>query len=276
MPVCLSSCPFFLVSLLSFACFFFLLLTCESCTSAPAVMSVLLSIVSVCATVVCIFMLSSPILTVQAMVRAKSIGVMTITFFCAQYVNCCVWAMYGIQRLAVPVIVCNAVGILVATYCVLVFIATAQKEERAGSVLRSTTSYAIVLTAAATGGLCLFLMCFMIVLYVVAGPTTAATVNGLMAACASVFMLSSPLGAAKDIIRAKNAEPLQPHTIAFATLNSVLWSLYGFLSADVMIVVPNTLCTIACLFQVALIAYYGRRPVEAVILSVSPMDSPVA
>lgn len=220
-------------------------------------------------------MLSSPIMTVLAMAKVRSIGVMTITFFCAQYMNCCVWAMYGVQKRAPPVIICNTLGIVIATYCILTFVTVARLEEQSGNRLKSTTYKATATMAAATCVLGLFLLCLIILLYNVAGPTIAVTVNGLMGACASVIMLSSPLGAAKDIIKSKNAQALQPVTVGFATINSILWALYGFLTLDMMIAVPNTLCTLACLFQVFLIVRYGRRPIEEVTVSSGLADLPV-
>lgn len=235
--------------------------------------NVFLNIISIAATTASICMLSSPILTVMNLARACSIGVMTITFFCAQYMNCVVWAMYGMQKMAIPVISCNLLGTCIATYCILTFLMVARVEEASGHPLKSTTYRQCLITAACTLTLgCVFLV-IILILYNAVSPSVAATVNGLCGGCCSVIMLSSPLGMAKTIIQNKNAEGLQPVTLTFGTLNSILWTLYGILMGDFNIMVPNTVCTLACFFQFYLLLRYGRRPPAevTVVESVAPV-----
>ncbi|EPY31558.1 hypothetical protein STCU_03395 [Strigomonas culicis] len=111
----------------------------------------------------------------------------------------------------------------------------------------------------------------MISMYTTLGAGVTATVNGLAGGCCSVFMLSSPLMMAKDIIKNKNAEGLQPVTMTFATANSLLWTLYGLLKSDPYIAVPNTLCSFACFFQFFLLLRYGRKPSVAVVTIVESL-----
>lgn len=240
-------------------------------------MNVVKSVVSISATTASVCMVASPILTVTGMRKDHSIGVMTITFFCAQYANCNVWAMYGIQNSAIPVILCNVFGSVVATYCVLSFLTVARVEERSGNALKATTYRTCLQTTIITAGFLLAVLSLVLCLCNFVNFTTAARVNGLIGGCCSVFMLSSPLGMAVDIIASKNAEGLQPVTLSFATLNSILWFLYGLLNTDLNIAIPNALCTGACLFQFFLLLRYGRRPTTQVTVSENipavPVDS---
>jgi solute carrier family 50 (sugar transporter) len=205
-------------------------------------------------------MVGSPIITVNNMRKANSIGVMTITFFCAQFLNCNVWAMYGAMKVAAPVIICNTLGGAIATYCILTFLTVARVEEKSGHVLQSTSYRGALMAALFTCALVVVIMVLMLCLMNFVSIFVATQLNGIMGGCCSVLMLSSPLGAAKDIIKNKNAESLQPVTVVFATLNSVLWSLYGLVTLDIYIALPNALCTLACLFQVFLLVRYGRHP----------------
>ncbi|KPA81553.1 hypothetical protein ABB37_03897 [Leptomonas pyrrhocoris] len=185
---------------------------------------------------------------------------MTITFFCAVFLNCNVWAMYGAQITAAPVIICNTIGGAIAAYCILTFLTVARIEEKSGRVLQSTTYRLALMTTLFT---CLLVVCIMILMLCLMNFKSlflSSQLNGIMGGFCSVFMLSSPLGMAKDIIKSKNAESLQPVTVASATVNSILWTLYGVLRLDIYIALPNALCTLACFFQIFLLMRYGRHP----------------
>lgn len=239
-------------------------------------MSIFLQIISVSATVASLCMVASPIITVNSMRAANSVGVMTITFFCAQFLNCNVWAMYGVQTVAYPVIICNVIGCAIAAYCILTFLTVARLEEKSGRILKATTYRASLQTAMLTTFLIIGIMLLIMYLMNFVSHSFSAQLNGILGGCCGVFMLSSPLGMAKDIIKNKNAEPLQPITVIFATFNSVLWTLYGLLIMDMYITVPNTLCTLACFFQIFLLVRYGRRPSQQMevmeTLAPVPMD----
>ncbi|KAK7200570.1 Sugar efflux transporter for intercellular exchange [Novymonas esmeraldas] len=238
-------------------------------------MSVFLQIISVSATAASLCMVASPVLTVNKMRAAKTVGVMTITFFCAQFLNCNVWAMYGVQKNAYPVIICNTIGCAIAAYCILTFLTVARLEERSGRTLKSTTYRESLNAAMLTSILIIVLMLLFLYLMNYVNRSFAAQLNGILGGCCGVFMLSSPLGMAKDIIKNKNAEPLQPPTVIFATLNSVLWTLYGLLTMDMYITIPNTLCTLACFFQIFLLVRYGRHPAERVDVTEALAPVPV-
>ncbi|EPY43391.1 solute carrier family 50 (sugar transporter) [Angomonas deanei] len=224
-------------------------------------------------------MLMSPILTMLQLSKNKSVGTVPIVFFCAQLANCSVWSMYGVLKGAFPVMICNFIGNCIATWCVLTYLTIIRVEEKSGHTPVATTYQAsLKLSKFAVA----FVVCFLVLLLVLVNFvsfTAASLLNGLAGGCCSVLMLSSPLGMAKDIIKNKNAEGLQPVTIALGTGNSIMWTLYGFLVSpiDPFIFVPNGLCTLACLFQFYLLFRYGRRPKEEVVvvdqsLATVPLD----
>lgn len=238
-------------------------------------MGFLLQTISVCATLAALCMLASSVITVKSMRAVKSVGSMTITFFCAQLLNCNVWGLYGVQTLALPVIICNTFGSAIAAYCILMFLAVARMEEKAGHVLKSTSYVASLTTATLTMFLIALLLLLFLYLMSFSSSDFAAQLIGILGGCCSVFMLSLPLGMAKTIIRERNAESLQPATVMFATLNSVLWTLYGLLSLDMYITIPNVLCTLACIFQVFLLVRYGRHPAEHVEITATIAPVPL-
>ena len=220
----------------------------------------LLEVISVCATAASVCLSGSPVITMMNIRKAHSIGPMTITFFCAMFLCSNVWAMYGVMTKALPVIICNALGCAVAAYCILTFLTVARIEEKSGHALQCTTYHAALMAAVVAAAAVTGVLVLVLVLLNFVSLGLVSQLNGIMGGFCSVFMLSSPLGMAKDIIKNKNAESLQPVTVVFATLNSVLWTLYGVLKLDVYIALPNTLCTLACFFQVFLLLRYGRHP----------------
>ena len=239
---------------------FFLVLFFFFIDASSTKMVGLLEVISVSATVASVCMVGSPVITVNNMRKANSIGVMTITFFCAQFLNCNVWAMYGAQMQAAPVIICNTIGGAIAAYCILTFLTVARIEEKSGHALQCTTYHAALMAAVVAAAAVTGVLVLVLVLLNFVSLGLVSQLNGIMGGFCSVFMLSSPLGMAKGIIKNKNAESLQPVTVASATMNSVLWTLYGVLKLDVYIALPNTLCTLACFFQVFLLLRYGRHP----------------
>ncbi|KAG5464337.1 hypothetical protein LSCM1_00519 [Leishmania martiniquensis] len=229
-------------------------------------MSVLLQIISFSATLASLFMVVSPVITVKNMRAVKSIGGITVTFFCAQLLNCSVWAMYGVLTVSFPLIICNTIGSAVAVYCIFMFLAVAWMEEKAGHTHVSTSYRASRKVALFTTLVITLFMLLLLYLARYANRSFAIQLNGILGGCCVIFMLSSPLALARSIVRNENAEPLQPVTVIFATLNSVLWTLYGVLKQDAYITIPNALCTLACFFQIALLMRYGRRPSEHIAI----------
>ncbi|ORC83998.1 solute carrier family 50 (sugar transporter) [Trypanosoma theileri] len=235
-------------------------------------MTSILSIVSILATTASICMLSAPIVTVRKLEQQRSIGIMTPTFFCAQLASSVVWSIYGVIQVAFGVILCNVVGNAIATYCLLVFLSVARQEEKSGHTLASTTYKKSCLTVLIALS---FMMgaSFVIVLLISIKPELAKFFNGLLGSCCSVFMLSSPLGMAGTIIKNKNAEGLAPLTMSFALVNTFLWVLYGLLTSDLFISVPNFLGLSSCIFQFFLLFLYGKKPAEttAVKAGIAPL-----
>ncbi|GET93586.1 hypothetical protein, unknown function [Leishmania tarentolae] len=238
-------------------------------------MGVLFYIISILTTLATLCMVVSPVITIKSMRAASSVGSKTITYFCAQFLNCNVWGMYGVQILSPPVIICNTVGSSVAAYCILMFLAVARMEERAGHVLRSTSYDTSLKIAIFTVLLVALLLLLFLCLVNFSSSNVATQLNGVLGGCCSVFMLSSPLSMGKTIIRERNADSLQPATVIFATVNSVLWTMYGLVRLDMFITIPNVLCTLACIFQIFLLVWYGGNTRERVEITATQTPTPL-
>lgn len=204
---------------------------------------------------------ASPVFAIRQMEACGSIGSNTITFFAAQMYSAIVWVSYGVLTGSIPLMVANVLGNAVGTYCILVFLSVARREEKAGHKLISTTYMTSLLTAV------LFLLlswAHLIVNMVVltAGKvSTAAAITGVEGTFSAIFMLSSPLMLFSHIIKTKNAETLQPLMVTFAFGNTFCWTIAGVMSRDPVVFICNVLCCSAVCAQIALLLIYGRKPV---------------
>ncbi|KAG5500360.1 hypothetical protein JKF63_03452 [Porcisia hertigi] len=208
-----------------------------------------------------VVMNASPVLTIRRLEKSGTVGASTITFYGAQMYNAVTWASYGVFSVSYPLLISNILGNTVSTYCSLVFLTVARREERSGCKLQSTSYSKSVFTYAFFFVLCAAHLLVSIALTLSGRPEMAKTMTGYEGSVACIVMLSAPLMAFKHIVATKNAEVLAPVMVGCAFLNTLLWLIAGFMIGDMFIIVPNALCWLACCAQVVLLAMYGRKPV---------------
>lgn len=209
-----------------------------------------------------VMMNAAPVLTIHRLEQSGTVGASTITFYGAQMFNAITWASYGAFTLSVPLLVANILGNAVSTYCSLVFLTVARREERAGHKLQSTTYSKSLITYAFFFTISVVHLLLSIIFIMSGKPEAAKTLTGYEGSVACCVMLSAPLAAFKHIVATKNAEVLAPVMVTAAFFNTLFWVIAGFMTGDMFIIVPNTLCWLACVAQVVLLVKYGRRPTE--------------
>lgn len=226
--------------------------------------NVIYGILTYTASAFSVLMNASPVVTIRRVEEAGTIGISTITFYGAQMYNGITWASYGVFITSIPMLISCCIGNAVSTYCTLVFLTVARREERSGKKLQSTTYTKSLLTSL------LFLVVswghlVLCVFFIAMGRVEVAkTLTGYEGSIASVLMLSSPLMMFKTIVATKNAESLAPLTVTFGFFNTLLWTIAGLMTGDPFIIVPNLLCFLACCAQYVLLFLYGRTKHEKV------------
>jgi solute carrier family 50 (sugar transporter) len=144
------------------------------------------------------------------MLTHKSTSGLSVLPFCSLFANCLIWLYYGILIDDPVVYGPNALGLTIATGCILVY-------ERV-SLIPSTNIYIPVLV------LCVIASYFG---YVEDGVTL-----GYIGAGLTILLMGSPLATLQTVIRDKSTAslPLVPSAMSF--FNSYSWMLYGFLIAN--------------------------------------------
>lgn len=209
-----------------------------------------------------ILMNASPVVTIRRLEQSGTIGATTITFYGAQMYSAVCWTSYGIYVSSIPILASSTLGNAVSTYCSLVFLTVARREERSGRPLQSTTYSKSVMTSLFFAVISASHLIVSIFLIMSGKSSSAKFMTGLEGSVASVVMLSSPLMMFKRIMEVKNAEGLAPLTVTFGFFNTLLWSIAGFMTMDPFIIIPNLLCWLACVAQYMLLFLYGRHPTK--------------
>ncbi|GET89955.1 hypothetical protein, unknown function [Leishmania tarentolae] len=207
-----------------------------------------------------VIMNASPVITIRRLEQAGTVGASTVTFYGAQMYNAITWTSYGIFAVSYPLLISNILGNAVSTYCSLVFLTVARREEKSGRTLQSTTYSKSVVTYTFFFVLSVAHVLLSVILTMSGQPETAKTITGYEGSVACIVMLSAPLLAFKHIVATKNAEVLAPVMVSCALLNTLFWVIAGCMTNDMFIAVPNFLCFLACCAQVALLMIYGRKP----------------
>ncbi|KAG5474937.1 hypothetical protein CUR178_04387 [Leishmania enriettii] len=207
-----------------------------------------------------VMMNASPLLTIRRLEQSGTVGASTVTFYGAQMYNAVTWSSYAVFTLSYPLLISNVLGNAVSTYCSLVFLTVARREEKSGRTLQSTTYSRSVMTYTFFFVLSVAHLLLSIVFVMSGRVELAKKITGYEGSLACIVMLSAPLLAFKHIVATKNAEVLAPVMVGCAFFNTLFWLIAGSMIGDVFIAGPNVLCWLACCAQVILLFMYGRRP----------------
>jgi solute carrier family 50 (sugar transporter) len=86
---------------------------------------------------------------------------------------------------------------------------------------------------------------------------------GLFGACLTVLLMGAPLFDLATVISTKSSDVMSFSTTVFTFLNTLSWTLYGWLDVkDAMVIVPNLIGLILACIQLAVFAIYSRKETQ--------------
>lgn len=181
----------------------------------------------------------SSVKTAREVSKHKSCGLLSPIPNICLFTNSFVWAFYGILKEDMTIFVPNVCGVFAASYCMWVFHMHSISKPK----IWYTVSWIVCAICAWFGHL-----------------GDSATI-GTMGCSLSVLMTASPLAVIRTVIREKSTASLPFSTSLIIWLNSISWTLYGYLIADdVLIYGPNILGFVLSSSQMALFQIYGFAP----------------
>lgn len=83
---------------------------------------------------------------------------------------------------------------------------------------------------------------------------------GYIGTAVSIIQYASPFETIVQVIRTKSASSIPILMCVAGTINNTLWTLYGFASDDLVLVIPNVICSTCGAVQVVLYAIYKPGP----------------
>lgn len=167
--------------------------------------------------------------------------------FLATFINCAIWAKYGILLGNSTIYIVNGSGLAIMTFCLLAFYYFAEKRS-------------LVEKHSVIGYLCL--IAYLLFVKYDHSPRAVAIV-GMTASVTTCIMFGSPLLALVNIIKAKDASAVSFPLAVMSLIVAGLWTIYGFQLSDFNIILPNAIGTALSLLQVVVCMIY-RKPASKV------------
>ncbi|OQR93680.1 hypothetical protein THRCLA_08382 [Thraustotheca clavata] len=97
---------------------------------------------------------------------------------------------------------------------------------------------------------------------IVKSTAEAKTLIGVPGNVVMVLTGVSPLTKMPDIIRRNDASPLPVGMSIMNVVAGAIWTIYGIMLSDIVVIFPNVITTIVGIIQVSLILIYGTPPQE--------------
>lgn len=167
----------------------------------------------------------------------KSVGSLSPIPFLSLFTNGCVWFIYGCAQNDWTVLIPNFSAILVGAICVIIF----QKNSQKGI---SNFLYSVA-----------FIVVMPSVFFGIAGDTVTL---GLVGVFVSILLMGSPLSTVSVVLKERRTDSMPFATSLMAFLNSLSWSLYGYMVVDDPILwLPSAIGFLLSSFQLMLFGIYG-------------------
>jgi uncharacterized protein with PQ loop repeat len=161
--------------------------------------------------------------------------------------NCTAWATYGIFTNQPAVIFCNSWGWVVGIIGVCLFAKyapNALERRRIGLYFVALISGELALFAAYG---------------ISSAPGFQAQAIGYTACICTLLMFLAPLVSAAQIIKNRDSSPLSFPVVLGSEISSILWTTYGFIMSDPVIIIPNFVSTCIVFVQFVLYCAYPRK-----------------
>mmetsp|Transcript_22388 Transcript_22388/g.56985 ORF Transcript_22388/g.56985 Transcript_22388/m.56985 type:complete len:240 (-) Transcript_22388:1105-1824(-) len=211
----------------------------------------LTSVVPALGAVISLAMYASPVQAVLAAQRSRQLGDLNPIPFAITVTNTIVWAVYGLIKHDPYVTAPNAMGVVVAVFCVLTSFSLASEQVRDRIRLLLCTEFAIlsllgVLTSFSAGTL-----------------KAQLGIWGMAGNVVTLIYYAAPLSTMAEVIRTRNSASILLPLCIMNMLNAALWTTYGVAMADGYIYVPNGIGLVLSLAQLALALVFPARPKPA-------------
>lgn len=194
----------------------------------------------------------SSLKTALMIARLKSVGDLSPIPFLSLVLNGFVWLMYGSLKSDWTICIPNFTAVIVGTFCSSLYHKNSKKEV-------SMVLYMVVVS--------------IIIPSIYLGATSSLKGLGFIGIFMSILLMGSPLSTVATVIKQKNTDSMPFATSVTTFLNSLAWTMYGYLVAnDLMLWVPSFIGLILAIFQLILFALYGL-PVPTVSTIEAPAQA---
>ncbi|XP_076882706.1 bidirectional sugar transporter SWEET4-like [Bidens hawaiensis] len=205
--------------------------------------------VGVIGNVIALILFLSPVPTFIQIVKKGSVEQFSPVPYLATFVNCMVWALYGLPMVhphSILVITINGAGIVIESVYLLLFLIYSNRNKRIKVVLIILAELVFV------GVLALLVMTL--------AHTTKVRSNivGSIAIVGNIMMYAAPLSVMKLVITTKSVEYMPFFLSLFSLLNGISWTIYALIRFDPYIVIPNGLGSLLGILQLVLYATFYK------------------
>ncbi|XP_018731300.2 bidirectional sugar transporter SWEET1 isoform X1 [Eucalyptus grandis] len=212
-------------------------------------MHVLLFLSGVLGNATGLFLFLAPMVTFKRIIRNRSTEQFSGIPYVMTLLNCIVFTWYGlpfVSRNNILIWTINATGGVIEFTYIVIFIIFGPKKER----MKVMGLFALIMTV--------FSAIASISLLALHGNTRK-FFCGVAAALFSTVMFASPLSVMRLVIKTKSVEFMPFFLSLFAFLCALSWLIYGLLSGDPFVLVPNVFGTGLGIAQLILYAIYYKN-----------------
>eukprot|EP00759_Apiculatamorpha_spiralis_P048496 PhF_6_TR43674/c0_g1_i1/m.67116/K15382/SLC50A, SWEET; solute carrier family 50 (sugar transporter) len=208
-------------------------------------MSLLVDCLAFLSMILTIGMFSYPLRAAREMTANQTIGNTNPALYSAMLVNCLLWTAYGVITDKITIVICNAVGIVVSSYTLAVFMLLA---------MQATRPYIAVVTTV--------LGLSFVLLHETRNDESFVDYLGILGNIASCVMFASPLSGLRAVVASGRADSIPIGQVWLNTCTALSWCLYGIATSQGYVVAPNGIGLLLCAVQIGLYIRYKTDPNE--------------
>ncbi|KAJ7365894.1 hypothetical protein OS493_002620 [Desmophyllum pertusum] len=198
------------------------------------------------ATIATIGFFISGTITCNKMVKSGSTENVPLLPFVTTFLNCMMWASYGILKGDAALIPVNITGMFLQVLYILCFFFYCKSKHKEFKSLLYAAFIAVVL--------------YLYLMHYVTEETERVARLGFACIVFTVAMQASPLAVVAKVVRTKSTESM-PFIFSFMMVFvSFLWLCYGMAVEDINIQVPNASGVLLGLMQLSLFCIYPSKP----------------
>ncbi|KAH9720147.1 Bidirectional sugar transporter SWEET5 [Citrus sinensis] len=207
------------------------------------------TVVGIIGNVISLGLFLSPIPTMAAIMRQKSVENFKPDPYIATVLNCFVWTFYGLPFVhpdSTLVVTINGAGAAIELFYVLIFV-----------IFSSWGKRRKIFVALVVEVVFMAILIF-VTLYFLHTTDDRTTVVGIIAVVFNIVMYAAPLTVMKMVISTKSVKYM-PLALAIGNAaNGAVWVVYACLRFDPYVLIPNGLGTLSGILQLTLYAIFYK------------------